>query len=115
MPELEAKIKIAPNTTSSTIKGTSHHFFSCRANSRNSFNRRHMSYPNCKNRARPWQDEIPLQVRQSSGRIAESFEVLNTHAIRQAQKQVTGGFRAVFDVTAGCQGAATGAGQNQRQ
>src|SRR5215471_17931421 len=46
MPELEAKIRIAPSTNKSTTRGMSHHFFSCRANSRNSFNSRHMRYGN---------------------------------------------------------------------
>ena len=44
MPELEAKIKIAPNTNNNTTNGISHHFFSCLANIRNSFNNRHMRF-----------------------------------------------------------------------
>src|SRR5437899_2987991 len=47
MPELEAKIRMAPSTNNSTTKGISHHFFSCRANSRNSLNNRHMRPSEC--------------------------------------------------------------------
>lgn len=42
MPELEAKINMAPKTSNTTTNGINHHFFSWRANSRNSFNKRHM-------------------------------------------------------------------------
>ncbi len=43
MPELEAKMRMAPSNTSKTTSGTSHHFFSCRANRRNSLSTRHMT------------------------------------------------------------------------
>src|SRR5438034_1122139 len=36
MPELEAKIRIAPRTSKRTTSGINHHFFSWRANSKNS-------------------------------------------------------------------------------
>src|SRR5260370_28505818 len=42
MPELAVKIKIAPTSNRTTMTGTSHHFFSCRENFRNSLSSDHM-------------------------------------------------------------------------
>lgn len=44
MPELAVKIKTAPNNRSTTINGTSHHFFSCFEKRQNSFRSDHMSW-----------------------------------------------------------------------
>ena len=43
MPALAVKIKTTPNNRSTTINGTSHHFFSCFENCHNSFRSDHMS------------------------------------------------------------------------
>jgi hypothetical protein len=48
MPELAVKIKTAPNNRSTTINGTSHHFFSCFEKRQNSFRSDHMSCLECK-------------------------------------------------------------------
>src|SRR5215469_16023786 len=42
MPEPAVKTRIAPSNSNKTTKGISHHFFSCRENSRNSLNSDHM-------------------------------------------------------------------------
>lgn len=44
MPELAVKIKIAPSSSSTTTSGMSHHFFSWRANFKNSFSNDHMIF-----------------------------------------------------------------------
>src|SRR5258706_7085582 len=43
MPELAVKMRIAPSNNRRMISGTSHHFFSCLANLRNSLRSDHMS------------------------------------------------------------------------
>ena len=45
MPELAVKMRMAPSTSSRTISGISHHFFSCLQNLRNSLNNDHMTRP----------------------------------------------------------------------
>src|SRR5665213_2512954 len=44
MPELAVKIKIAPSSSSTTISGMSHHFFSCRVNLKNSLRSAHIDF-----------------------------------------------------------------------
>src|SRR6266705_4887546 len=57
MPELEAKMRIPPNTSNTTTSGINHHFFSCRANKRNSFNKRHMASCKLESALWGWQDQ----------------------------------------------------------
>jgi hypothetical protein len=42
MPEVAVKMRMAPNTSNTTMSGTSHHFFSCLQKPKNSFNKAHM-------------------------------------------------------------------------
>src|SRR5438309_206863 len=71
MPELEAKIKIPPSTSNSTTSGISHHFFSCRANSRNSLNRRHIVTCTLENARFAWQAQTDVHS-SAAGPIHES-------------------------------------------
>jgi len=82
MPELEAKIKIPPNTNNITISGISHHFFSCRANSRNSLNKRHMLTCNLESALLGWQ----AQTRRASFAIAIADRLLNGFYLRSETK-----------------------------
>lgn len=71
MPELAVKRRMAPSTSSTTMSGMSHHFFSCLENCRNSFNKDHMSNRNL---------EVEAGTGKEKGGRGRELTVLNSNA-----------------------------------